>query len=256
MEDRLLRKPKPDEGGTAREIYVLAKAKLPPPQLIPQGTTGEISVSVTGERRLDLKPGRYPQYLTDEDTWRNPIPTTASGSLSDIAKSISEVVGKISMLVERGNVLLDDVRGVVAAVKGKIDQLDVLGLQGEAKDALANLKDAFAVVKARVDEIGARAAVAADNVREASASTAAMIKASAPEIAQILASLKEAAAKLADIANRAAPKIDAILDEVTSAARAVGDLGRDLQGVGPRLKSILGDAGTDLDRVLKRFEEV
>jgi ABC-type transporter Mla subunit MlaD len=256
MEDRLLLKLKPDELGKAREIYVLAKAQLPLGQLIPEGTTGEISVNVTGTRELALKPGRFPRYLSDEDTWRNPIPTTAAGSLSDIAKSISEVLGKISMLVERGDVLLEDVRGVVQALKTKIDALDVLGLQGEAKAALANLKDAFSTIRVRVDEIGGKIGAAADDIRLTSSETAAIVKAAAPELAQILLSLKEAAAKISEIATKAAPKVDAILDELALAAKAAGDLGRDLQGVGPKLKGILGEAGTDLDRVLKRFEEV
>jgi hypothetical protein len=52
------------------------------------------------------------------------------------------------------------------------------------------------------------------------------------------------------------PKVDAILDDLSLAAKSAASLGRDLQGVGPKLKGILGDAGTDLDRVLKRFEEV
>ena len=256
MEDRILLRLKPDETGTAREIYVLAKAKLPMGQLIPEGTIGEISVTVTGTRELALRPGRFPRYLTDEDTWKNPIPVTAAGSLSDIAKSINEVVAKIGMLVERGDVLLEDVRGVVQSVKVKVDALDVLGLQGEAKAALVNLKDALATVKTRVDEIGAKVSTAADDLGATTSQTAALVKAAGPELAQILQSLKEAAARLAEIATRAGPKVDAILDDLALAAKSAAALGRDLQGVGPKLKGILGDAGTDLDRVLKRFEEV
>ena len=254
--DRALLGLKTTEDGTAREIYVLAEARLPAAQKIPDGTTAEISVSVTGSRQLQLMPGRSTRDLTDEDIRHHPIATSSAGDLADVMRSIQELVAKVSDLVGSGDLVLADVRTLLKSLKDKVDSIDLAGIQANVLDASSSLKDSLATVKRRVDEIGERISDAASDVKAIAANGKTIVKSAGDDVNEILKTLKEVALELKDILDRAAPKVDAILDDVARAARGAAELGKEFQGLGPRLHAILGDAGAGLDKVLSRFAEV
>src|SRR5262245_56302041 len=101
-DDRRKLKLKPGEDGVAREIYVLISVRMPREQKIPEGTTAQITVDVTGGRQLDLLPGLSLNDLSDEDIRLHPIIATSGGSIADVARSAQALVEKVGGLVYHG----------------------------------------------------------------------------------------------------------------------------------------------------------
>ncbi len=255
-EDRARLKLKPGEEGVAREIYVLAVARLPTDQVIPEGTTAQISVSLTGTRTLALLPGRSTTNLTDEDTARRPIPATSAGDLTDVQRSVQNLVDRVADLVDKGNVTLDDVRGLITTVQHKVEAIEVDRIQGNVLEATQSLKEALASAKVRLEEIAAKISAAASNVETMSADGSKLVRGADADLHEISGALKEILAELKGIVVRAGPKVDLILADVADAARSAKALGADLQSLGPKVRALLGDTAGDFDSFLTSMNEV
>lgn len=253
--DRARLKLKPGEAGTAREIYVLASVALHQGMKIPGGTTGEISVSLTGSRTLALLPGLEPTDITDEQTRTRPIPTQAAGDLADVQRSVQALLDRVTGVVGNLDLVLADVRDVVRSVKGKVDAIDVTGIQGNVLAASESLRDALASAQGKIDEIAAKVSDAATNVRTLTADGSTIVKDAGTDVKEILANLKEISATLKDTVARLGPKAETMLDDVAAAARTANAALAEFQGLGTKVQGIVGEAGTDLDAILKRVAE-
>lgn len=244
------------QAAKVREIYVVAAAELPMGQKIPRGTVAEITVNVTGSRTLALKPGVETVDLTDDDTKAHPILASAAGDLADIQRSVQALVNKVSTLVDSAKDALHDVRDLIATVKTKVDVIDLGEIQANVKDAAVSLKAALATANTRIDEITAKLNDAAASLKTAAGDAGGVVVQTGKDVQAMLAELKAAAAEIRALVQRVAPKVDAAIDDVARAARSVAALGRDLEGLGPRLHAIVGKAGNDIDAVLARLNEV
>ncbi len=252
--DRAKLKLKPGEDGKVREIYILAVAELPRDQRIPKGTTGQISVSLTGGRTLALLPGLSHDDLTDEDTVRNPIPIDAAGDISSIQKSVEELVQKVGGVVETADLTLNDVRDVIREVKAKVAVIDLKGIQDNVLDASKSLRETLGGLGTKIDDIAAKVSGAAGSLQTLSADGSTLVKAASEDVKEILANLKALSAELKGIASRAGPKIDAVLDDIGLAAKAATAAIRDVEGVGARIKDVVGDVGADLHDTFDKIE--
>jgi ABC-type transporter Mla subunit MlaD len=240
----------------AREIYVLARAELPTSRVIPRGTVAQITVSVTGSRTLELKPGIFPDDLSDADTKAHPILASAAGDLSDIQRSVQSLVLKVSGLADAGRDAMADVRVLIKTVRDKVGVLDLGEIQENVKGASVSLRATLVAAQERLDRITADLAEAAASLKAAAASAGVVVADVGKKVDDVVADLKASSTEVKEILARAGPKVDAALDDVGLAARSLAGLGHDLEGVGPRLHAILGTSGSDLDKVLARLAEV
>ncbi len=263
LADRATLKLKDGEDGVAREIYVLAVVRMEPGQVVPRGTTAEISESLVGSRKLKLKPGLSVENIEDKDTVAEPIPTVAAGDFTDLQRSVQDLADKVTGLVEQGSGVLEevtkalaDVRGLIADLRAKVDQVDVAGIQGNVLEASKALRTTLEKASAQVDAIARKVDAAAGNVETLTGRGVEVVDATGKDVHELLASLKALVARLDGIVIDAQPKISATFDNVLAASASVTRLGEDLEAIGPRLNGILGDAGGDLSGVLKRLNEV
>jgi ABC-type transporter Mla subunit MlaD len=253
-EDRAALKLKPGEDGLARELYVFVTARVPKPQRIPEGTTAEISVSLTGQRRLDLVPGRSPVDL--EDTARRPIPAAQAGDLAGLLRSVDRLVDRVAGVADRAGGALDEVRDIVASLRRKIDAVELERIQGNVLDATGSLKETMASLRSGVETIGAQVAAAVADVRTVAADGKTIVAGAGEDLDAVLESLKAVAAELRRIVERTGPKVDVALDDLARAGRSLAAFGADAERVGPQVRALLGEAGADVDRLLARLAEV
>lgn len=255
MADRAKLKIKPGEDGTIRELYVLAVASLEKDQRIPKGTTGQIAVDLTGGRKLSLLPGTSMEDLTDEETKQHPILVTSAGDLAAIQREIQEMIAKIGSVAENAGLALGDVRDLVKDLRAKISVIDLKGIQDNVLDASKSLRESLALIKTRIDEIADKVSSAAGNIQTLSADGSSLVKASSEDVKEILANLKALSAELKAIAVKAGPKIDVVLDDISAAAKNASLAIKDFDGVGARVKTVVGDVGLDLHDTLANIED-
>src|SRR5262245_61021783 len=185
-----------------REIYVLAEAQLPIGQKIPMDTVAEISVSVTGQRQLRLKPGLSPQDLTDAETKDQPIRATAAGDIADIARDIQSVVVKVSSLVDAAKDTIHDVRGVVKTVREKIEVTDLKAIQANVQEASVSLRGMLATAQTRVDEITAKLSDAIGSLKATAGDVGGIVDRVGKDAEAALADLRATAADIKAIVER------------------------------------------------------
>jgi ABC-type transporter Mla subunit MlaD len=238
-----------------REIYVMAEAQLPVGQKIPRDTVAEISVSVTGQRELRLKPGLSPEDLSDEDTKTHPILATAAGDIADIARDVQALVSKVSGLIDAAKDTVHDVREVVRSVKQKIDVFDFREVQRNVTDASVSLRGMLATAQTRVDEITIRLSDAIGSLKGITGEASLVVQSVGRDAQAALADLKATAAEIRAIVERIGPKVDAAIDDIARAARSVASLGRELEGIGPHVHEILGRAGDGIEGVIEKLNE-
>lgn len=263
LADRAALKLKDGEDGVAREVYVIAVVRMEPDQIVPKGTTAEISESLVGSRKLQLKPGLSVVNLEDADTLTEPIPTVAAGDFTDLQRSVQDLADRVASLVDKGAGVLDevtkalvDVRGLIADLRAKVDQVDVQGIQGNVLEASKALRTTLENASVQVDAIARKVDAAAGNVQALTGRGVEVVDATGKDVKELLDALKALVARLDGIVIDAQPKVAATLDNVLAASASAGRLGKDLEAIGPRLNGILGDVGGDLSAVMKRLEEV
>jgi len=253
--DRARLKIRPGEDGVAREIYILVSVQMSPSQKIPKGTTAQISVSITGGRTLALLPGLSSEDLSDDETRRNPIPTTAAGDLTDVVNAVDELVVKFESVGDNVNLVLGDVRGLVADVRAKVAVVDLAGIQGNVLDASSSLKTTLKSLEGRVDEIATKVSDAAGNLKTLTAHGDQVVTDAGVDVKEILANLKALSADLKAIVARAGPKVDVTLDDVAAAAHAANLAVKEFQGLGGKVGGVVDSAGNDLTQVLEHLAQ-
>ncbi len=249
------REGKPEDVVSVREIYVLAVVRMPAGQVIPDGTTAEISLDVTGARTLALKPGVSLHDLSDEDTRINPIRATSAGGIADVARAVQALVEKVGRLVSHGDVVLDDVQAAIASAKKQIDLIDIAPLQRNLAEGAEEFRKTLAGIRERTEGILTKVSDAAGNVKGLTADAQETVKSVQEDLKKLLASLRSAADNLNAIVTRSGGKVDAILDDVDRAAKSVASAAKDLETLTPRAKGVITQAGAELDRALKLFTE-
>jgi ABC-type transporter Mla subunit MlaD len=255
-EDRVRLKLRSDQAGAAREVYVTAVVELlDERQVLPKGTRGQITVNLTGARELALLPGRSTEDLRPDDTVDAPILTTAAGDIADIQRSIEALTEKVGTVADNANLVLADVRGVVADVKAKIAVIDLAGIQDNVLAASKDLRATLATAKGRVDEIVGRLADASASVKALAADAADGVKSVLADVKDVLAHLKTASADVEGIVQRAAPKIDETLTTVLAAVKSAEGSVQEFAGLGTRVQAVVAETGRDLDTILSRVAE-
>jgi ABC-type transporter Mla subunit MlaD len=254
--DRARLKLRPGEAGVAREIFVTAVVELAfADQVIPKGTRGQITVNLTGARSLALLPGLSTENIVPEETEHDPILTTAAGDIADIQRSIDELARKIGSVADNANLVLSDVREAIAAIRKKLDVIDLAGIQSNILDGSKDVREMLSSAKQRVDEITAKISDAATNVKGLSADAAKGVKDLVADLKDMLGHLKSASAEIDAVVARNAPKIDAMFDDVRKAAHSAASAVKEFEGLGSKVQTILGTVGGDLDRILARVAE-
>lgn len=263
LADRAALRLKDGEDGVARELFVRAVARLDRSQTIPAGTSAEISTSLTGSRSLQLKLGLSTVDLDDADTKATPIFVVAAGDFADLQRSVQDLTDKIGGLVDKGGIVvdkislaIDDVRGMLASIRAKIEVIDAKAIQDNVLAATASLRDTLAGLETRVDDIAGKLVSAAGNVDAMTGRGRQVVDATGDQLAALLADLRRLVADMDAVVGDVRPKINTILDNVTAASASVSRLGRDLEGLGPRLEAIVGTTGVGLDKVLTRLADV
>lgn len=246
---------KPGDPITVRELYVLATVRMPQGQKIPEGTTAEISVDVTGQRTLALKPGLSPKDLDDDAIRVHPLPGTSAGGIADVARSVQTLVEKVARLVEHGDVVLDDVQAAILSAKKQIDRIDVMKIQENLTAGSEDLRKTLETVRKRMDDILDKIAGAAANAEGATADARGLVASVQADVERLVESLKQVVANVNDIVLRAGPKIDAAIEDVRKAAASTAAAAETFASLPPRARAILDQAGAELDRALKRFTE-
>jgi ABC-type transporter Mla subunit MlaD len=249
--------------GAAREIFVRAVARLDKAQQLPVGTTGEISTSITGRRVLQLKLGFSTDNLRDEDTVSHPILVVAAGDFADLQRSVSDLSDKIGALVDKGGLVvdkvgaaLDDVRGLLASIRAKVDVIDAKGIQDNVLAATGSLRDTLASVQKRVDEIADKLSSAAGNVDAMTGRGKEVVDQTGRQLAVLLDDLRKLVADMDLVVGDVRPKVNTILDNVIAVSASAAKLGKDVEGLGPKLDNLVTSAGARLDQVLVRLAEV
>jgi ABC-type transporter Mla subunit MlaD len=234
-----------------REVYVMAELELPATQVLPRGTYAKLQKNlVTGQPTLLLVPGFSREDLTAAETRTNPIRGSQGASLDDIT-------GKVDALLEQVTVATKDVGAVVSEAKGfledlrkKLAALDTQALSDEALAAVRSLKKSLEVVEGRIDAISGNVLTATEDLKTLAATGKDTLAQAKTDLAAAMDDIKSAAAKVDEIVQAAAPKVDAALDEVISLAKQLSATAKDLEGLGPEAKRVVGEVGADLDRIL------
>jgi len=255
-EDRAVLGLTPDQDGEARELYVLAVLRLHKSQLLPRGTTAEISETITGTRRLSLLPGRSMDNLSDADTHQNPIPGRQAGDLGDVMRSVHALVRKVSELVESGQAIFVDIRATIATLHEKIASIEAAEISANVRDATASLKATLTMLQERLDVISKDVGTAVVDVRGVASEAKGLAATAAKEVPEILATLRSIATRLDELVARTAPEVDAIVAEIKVAATNVRELSGQFGGVGPRVEALIDDSGGDVRRTFSRLAEV
>jgi len=263
IEDRAALRLGDGQNGTAREIYVRAVARLRKDQIIPVGTTAEISTSLTGSRSLQLKLGLSTENLSDESTKERPIVVVAAGDFADLQRSVQALADKIGGLVDKGGLVvdkvgaaIDDVRAMLATVRAKIDVIDTKGIQDNVLAATGSLRDTLASVQKKIDDIGDKLASAAGHVDAATGKAKEVVDRTGDQLSALMTDLRKLVADLDAVVGDARPKVNTILDNVTVATAYAARFTADVAALGPKLDAIVGSTGAGLDKVLARLSEV
>ena len=251
------------QDGEAREIFVRAVARLEMGQTIPAGTTAEISTSLTGSRSLQLKLGLSTVNLADGDTEANPILVVAAGDFAELQQSVAALTDKIGALIDKGGVVvekvgaaLDDVRALLASVKSKVDVIDAKGIQDNVLAATGALRDTLASVQKRVDEIADKLSSAAGNVDTMTGRGKEVVNQTGEQLAALLTDLRKLVADMDLVVGDVRERVVALLDNAVAASASAAKLGKDIEGLGPKLDAIVSSAGVRFDQVLSRLAEV
>ena len=195
--------------------------------------------------------------VTDEETRKTPILTTASGDLTEVIKGIEALVQKFESVGDNVNLVLSDARGLVADVRKKIAVIDLEGIQGNVLEASASLKETLKSLQGRVDQIADRVTDAATNLKSLTQHGDEVVTAAGIDVKEILANIKALSADLKAIVARAGPKVDLILDEV-GRRREEGEPGgrASSRGSGTKVGGVVDGAGHDLTKVLEQITQV
>ena len=244
------------------ETYVWVKARIDAAYLLPVGTRGVISESITGQRGLRLQLGRSPQYLHGPDTRQDPIRIDQAPDMTSIASRFEEVgaqakslVTKVETVADNANVFLDTARETMQALKNRIEKGDVDQTLSNIAAASESVKSITAQVDASIGPITEDLKVAAADVKRLAAAGAKIGEALPEKVDAILADVRGITGKVDAILTRASPKVDGFLDDVGTVGKNIVSLSEDLKRAGPEVREVLRSAGRDVDELMEILKD-
>lgn len=239
----------------ARELYVLAVVRMPKDQVIPEGTTAQLSKGLTGQRSFALRPGLSLADLTDAMTKANPIRGGDSVTIDDLLETVDELVAKASSFMDGASDVLGDIRKAVQTAQDRIAAIDTEGLTEEAKAILASVRRSVSQVEQRIGPI-------ADSVEGAASKMEGMMNAGSEavpvirdDIREVLETLKKVATRLDGLVEGVEPKVGLFLDELIAVGQNLNNASTQFEGLGPEARRVISDAGGDVDVILKHLKD-
>lgn len=232
-----------------REVYVQVVAKLQTDCVLPVGTEGMISESVTGARTLALLPSRSMRDLTDEETVRSPIRVRQVPTLDSLGDRLGEVMDQTTGVVAMANGTLEEIRGLVTDLRTTIREGRLDALVADVREAAASFRRTVQQVEGDIGEITGNVTRATADLREVAAAATRITSALEKDIPAALADVRKAAAKMSDLMDRAAPKIEDFLDDMGRTGRNLVSLSGEFAGIGSEAKQVVVDLGRDLNEL-------
>ncbi len=238
----------------ARVTYVLAVAEVRADLVVPVGTAGKISETITGSRNLRLVPGLSRQNLSDEEIAKSPIRVLQSPGLTEIAERADEVaedlkglIGEARTTFQKAGAAADEARDTISSLRKNVIESE------KVKQALDDVAAATASLRATATTLGDRIGGIADGLtatladfRRMAASGAHLAENADKDVGEILGRMKTTTGRLDAIVAKAGPKLDAFLDDVGRVGTNLAALSDDLRSNGPRVSRLLEGVGTDV----------
>jgi len=255
VEDRRALRLAPGEDGTVRELYLLARLKMPAEQILPVGTRARISKSLTGSRTLSLLPGNSEANLTDADTRTDPIPGSEIPGLDDIAGRINDLVGTINSVVAQGGDVMTEAKAVLQLVNEKIAAINTEELDRDLRASIASLRRTLEGAEERVAAIAANIEQASVDVKRVAEKGVGTVDDLRADLREVLAGIKEVVRKLDVIVADAKAPVDSFLADMATTGRNLKQLSSEFSGLGPQASQLLSDLGVDTKLLLGNLND-
>ncbi len=248
--DRLRLGLAPGEPGVAREVYVLAVVKMPAEQAIPRGTLVEIEESLTGVRKLHFLPGLAPTDLGDADTRAHPIPARESPGLASISESVARLLEKVEGLVEGGETVMLEARGLLQDARAKLAALDTGEMNAAAVASLKELQATLQETRQRLDVIGGNLEGASADVRALAGRGRVGMEALAADLEAAAAAARRITERVEAIVADAEGKLERFFTSLERGGADLAALAERAKALPARAEGILARAGLDLETFL------
>ncbi len=243
------------EQGSVREIYVVAQVKMPRDQVIPVGTTAQIEKSLTGIRTLSLLPGLSQEDLRDEDTKAHPLPGSEAPGLSDISGKINELADRIGTLAIQGGELLREAKDLIGTLRTKIDAINTVELDRDARAAVGSLRRTMEGLESRVTSIAKNLEAASGGLKTMAERGTGTVGDVRQDMKELMAAAKEVVRKLDEILAGAKAPIASFLADLETTGKNVAKLSSEFSGIGPEARKVLSDLGIDLKILTGRLND-
>ncbi len=244
-----------DQSGSLREIYIVARVKMPTNQVIPVGTTAQIEQSLTGIRELRLQPGLSRENLTDSATRERPLAGTEAPGLADISSKIASLADKLETLASQGGEVFMEAKTLLSTLRVKIDAFNTVELDKEARGAVAALRRTFEGIEGKVTTIATNLEAASADIKRFAGEAPGTITELRGEVKELMGGAKDAIRKLDDILAGAKGPIDRFLADMETAGQNFSGLSKEFSGIGPEARAMLSDLGVDLKVITGRLQD-
>lgn len=239
-----------------REVYVRAELELPLDQRLPRGTRARLSKNlVTGSPTFVLVPGFSTEDLQPEETRRDPILGTQGATIEDITGKVDALLEQVTLATKDVGSVVEEAKGFLKDLRAKIESVDTATMSENVVAATASLRTTLATAEREIDAIAGNVRAATTDLATLAKSGAQAVEQAKGDLAAVMASLKSAAAKVDEVVQAAAPKVDRFLSDLDGLAGQLTALARDLQGVGPEARTLVHEAGQDLDVILETLKD-
>ncbi len=244
-----------DEGGTFREIFIVAQVKMRADQIVPVGTTAQIDKSLTGIRTLSLLPGHSRENLADAQTKANPLPGREAPGLADISGKINDLADKIGMLATQGGEVMVEAKDLVRTLKAKIDAFNTEDLDKDARAAVGSLRRTLEGLESRVERIATNLESATGEMKTMAEKGSGAVGDVRADLKELMTSAQEVVRKLDEILAGAKGPIDRFLADVETAGRNFASLSAEFSGIGPEARRVLSELGVDVKILVARLND-
>ncbi|MGE0192918.1 MAG: hypothetical protein AB7T63_12855 [Planctomycetota bacterium] len=247
-----------------REVYVRAVIRTNPGLRVPVGTKGLIETNIAGVRSLHLVPGTSEENLTPESTRSTPILAVEGAGLDSVTAQLDGALAEIrraaigiDRLATEGVGVLGEARSLLQSLTEKVDALDTAALSDEAvgtvrdvRAAVARIDERLATVLAQFEEAGKGAAALTADGREVLASVREDLGRVLDKAESALGSVDVAAKSIESLMTESGPKVSQFLDSMVATGGRLERFAGELEGLGPRAREILDNAGLKSDELL------
>ena len=187
------------EDGTFRELYILAIVKLPGDQVIPSGTTAQISETLTNLRKFHLYLGNETGDLDTAALEATPIPGRAVAGLSDLSNKVDQLADQISGVISQSGEVMAEAKSLIVLLKEKIDVVNTEEMDRDVRAALASVRRTLEEIEGRIDNIGGNFEAASEDVKKLAAQAVATMERLDGDIAEAMVSFKSALANIDEL---------------------------------------------------------